>query len=315
MENANFLPNGTVVAEYRIEGILGAGGFGITYRARDQRLDYSVALKEYFPGTLALRGGDLTVRSRPEGHDGGYVWGLEKFMQEATTLARLRHDNIVGVKRLFHGNGTAYMALDFIEGPNLKEWLRSQSTRPDQQKLEALVWPLLGALEAIHAKGLLHRDVAPKNIMVAAPFTPILIDFGAARHLVAQRSQTFASLLTPCYAPFEQYVATGSNQGPWTDIYALAATMYEALSGRTPPEAPERAIDDPCIPAEQIGAGRYRPEFLRAIDWGLKPLPKNRPQDVAQWRRALFDLPHPAMHAPTQRPPEEKRARTWFSRG
>lgn len=288
MENANALPAGYVVAGYRVDGILGFGGFGITYIARDMRLDVPVALKEYFPGTLALRSNDHTVTSRPEGHDGGYSWGLEKFLQEATTLAKLHHPNIVGVNRLFHGNGTAYMALDFIEGPNLKAWLKSLRQAPTQQQLDALLLPLLLALEAVHNKGLLHRDIAPKNVMISRNSTPILIDFGAARQLVAQRSQTFAALLTPGYAPFEQYVAAGSGQGPWTDIYALAATFYEAILGRPPPEAPERALEDRCVPAEQIGAGRYRINFLRALDWGLRPLPKNRPQTVAEWRKMLF---------------------------
>src|SRR5262245_6830610 len=120
MDNGNTLPVGYVVAGYSIDSILGSGGFGITYKAHDVRLDAPVALKQYFPGTLALRTRDHTVRSRPEGQEGGYTWGLEKFLQEATTLAKLRHPNIVGVNRFFHGNGTAYMALDFIEGPNLK---------------------------------------------------------------------------------------------------------------------------------------------------------------------------------------------------
>ncbi len=287
MHNLNALRAGTVVKDYRIEAVLGYGGFGITYRARDVRLDSLVAVKEYFPASLAMRMPDQTVASRPDGVAGGYAWGLEKFMNEAATLAKMAHGNIVGVNHLFHGNGTAYMALDYVDGPNLKSWLRSMKRWPEQAELDALFYPLLNALKVVHDKGLLHRDIAPKNIMVAAGLTPILIDFGAARQLVAQRSQTFAALLTPGYAPFEQYVATGQGQGAWTDIYSLAATFYEAIAGQTPPEAPDRALEDRCVPAVVLCRGRYRQDFLEALDWGLRPMPKDRPQSIPALLRAL----------------------------
>ena len=212
---------------------------------------------------------------------------MEKFLHEATSLARLQHPNIVGVRQLFKANNTAYMVLDYIEGPSLKDWHRAHRGKPDQAELDQLLIPLLSALELVHRKGLLHRDIAPKNIMIGNPFTPIMIDFGAARQLVAQHSHTFAALLTPGYAPFEQYVATGKNQGPWTDIYALAASVYELMTGKPPPEAPERADMDKCVPASEVARGRYRPDFLAAIDWGLRPLPKERPQSVTDWRTAF----------------------------
>jgi serine/threonine protein kinase len=184
---------------------------------------------------------------------------------------------------------TFYMVLDYIEGPSWKDWLRNLKRWPQQGELDQLLFPLLEALEVVHAKQLLHRDIAPKNIMLAKPFTPILIDFGAARQLVAQRSQTFAALLTPGYAPFEQYVATGAGQGPWTDLYGLAATLYESIAGRTPPDAPERALEDKIVPAVEVGGQHYRRDFLEAIDWALKPLPKQRPQSVEEWRWKLLE--------------------------
>src|SRR5262245_62166496 len=287
MNDVDALAIGTRLGEYILEAVLGSGGFGITYRAHDGRLDISVALKEYFPASLAYRVSRTTVASRPDGTSGGYEWGMEKFLHEAMSLARLQHPNIVGVRRLFKANNTAYMALDYIDGPNLKDWVRAHRGKLDQAQLDQLLIPLLGALELVHRKGLLHRDIAPKTIMIAPPFTPIMIDFGAARQLVAQHSHTFAAMLTPGYAPFEQYVATGKNQGPWTDIYALSATVYELMTGKPPPEAPERADADKCVPATEVGRGRYRPDFLGAIDWGLRPLPKERPQSVAQWRTAF----------------------------
>lgn len=283
MAAGNTLPIGTLIGEYKVEAVIGSGGFGVTYRARDIRLDAPVAVKEYYPVSMAVRNKDYSVEERPGNVKGGYNWGLEKFMNEASTLASLRHANIVGVNRLFRANGTAYMILDFIDGPTLKSWLKDLDRRPSQDELDALLLPTLDALRTVHAQGLLHRDIAPKNIMVARQLTPILIDFGAARQLVAQKSQTFAALLTPGYAPFEQYVATGQSQGPWTDIYSLGATMYECIMGIVPPEAPERTLEDRCTPVSQALAGHYRPEFLDAIDWALSPLPKDRPQHVDDW--------------------------------
>ena len=287
MSDVSALAIGTRLGEYALEAILGSGGFGITYRAHDSRLDISVALKEYFPASLAYRVGGTTVASRPDGTSGGYEWGMDKFLHEAMSLAKLQHPNIVGVRRLFKANNTAYMALDYIEGPSLKDWVKAHRGKLDQAQLDQLLIPLLNALEFVHRKGLLHRDIAPKNIMIASPFTPIMIDFGAARQLVAQHSHTFAAMLTPGYAPFEQYVATGKDQGPWTDIYALSATVYELMTGKLPPEAPERADADKCVPASEVGKGRYRPAFLTAIDWGLRPLPRDRPKTVTEWRTAF----------------------------
>lgn len=301
MTDVNALALGTRLGEYAVEAVLGSGGFGITYKAHDTRLDTSVALKEYFPSSLAYRS-NATVTVRPDSIAGGYEWGMDKFLHEASALARLQHPNIVGVRRLFKANATAYMVLDFIDGPSLKDWRRNHRGKPDQGELDQILIPLLNALELVHRKGLLHRDIAPKNIMIALPMMPIMIDFGAARQLVAQHSQTFAALLTPGYAPFEQYVATGRNQGPWTDIYALSASVYELITGDLPPEAPERAVDDKCVLISDREKGRYRPEFLAAIDWGLKPLPKDRPQSVADWRKAFVGTLKPVHQAPAPAP-------------
>ena len=318
MHNSNVLPIGTLIGDYSIVGLLGHGGFGMTYEARDQHLHSPVALKEYFPGELARRGPDYSVETRPDGAVGGYSWGLEKFEQEAKALAQLVHPNIVGINHLFRANGTAYIVLDLIHGSSLSQWLKTISRSITQQEADAILFPLIEALETVHRKGLMHRDVAPKNIMLSPEFTPILIDFGTVRQLVAQRSQTLYAVLTPGYAPVEQYVATGVQQGPWTDIYALAATIYEAIAGRKPPEAIDRSLDDKCVPLADIGSGRFRPEFLAAIDWGLRPLPKDRPQDVATWRdalsRGLYTAPpvHQTQATFTAAPAPKKTG--WFGR-
>ena len=305
------LRSGTVLLhDYRIEDVLGSGGFGITYRARDKRLDTTVAIKEYFPRLLAYRRDDQTVISRNDGANGDnlYAWGRSKFRQEADSLAQLQHSNIVGVNHMFEANNTSYMVLDYIDGGSMKDWLKQIKRLPEQHELDALMAPLLSALNAMHGKGLLHRDIAPKNIMLAKPFKPVLIDFGAVRLLVAQHSQTVANMLTPGYAPCEQYSNRG--QGPWTDVYALAATFYDAINGSPPVDATERLVEDSNKPAAVIGRGRYHPQFLAAIDWGLKPKPQDRPQTIEQWRQGMKWLDPSEVTGP--RPGARAHKPSWF---
>jgi serine/threonine protein kinase len=290
MHHSNALPTSSCIEEYQIVSVLGSGGFGITYLATDRGLDAHVAIKEYFPATLAVRHPDQCSVSPAGGDKGVYDWGLEKFLKEAETLASLPHPHIVGVKRLLRANQTAYMVLDYIDGPNLKQWLAALDHRPNQNELDFIIGRICSALEAVHSQELLHRDISPRNIMLTNTGIPLLIDFGAVRQIVSERSQTLACLLTPGYAPFEQYVATGQGQGPWTDIYALSATIYEAIAGKPPPEAPDRALSDTCVPAVDLGSGIYRKSFLEAVDWGLRPMPKDRPQNVAEWKTKLMGL-------------------------
>lgn len=283
MQNAQALQSGTKLRNYRIEDVLGAGGFGITYRARDTRLDTTVAVKEYFPCDHAMRRSDHTITSMQGGSAAElFDWGRRKFRVEADTLAKLRHRNIVGVNYLFEANGTSYMVLDYIDGGSMKDWLKRLNRTPTQAELDALLLPLMDALAALHDVGVLHRDIAPKNIMLEKPLTPILIDFGAVREVLAQRTQTVANMLTRGYAPQEQYANSG--QGPWTDIYALAATFYECISGNPPPDAVERVMEDRCKPAAAVARASYDPHLLALIDWGLRQRPKDRPQSVREWR-------------------------------
>ncbi len=277
---------GTVLKDYRIEDVLGSGGFGITYRAHDLRLATTVAIKEFFPAQLAVRLEDQTVISRVDITDEKlFNWGLQKFQHEANSLAKIQHPNIVGVNYMFAANNTSYIVLDFIEGHTMRDWLKNLRRKPSQQELDALLFPLLDALSALHQKELLHRDLAPKNIMITKTHRPVLIDFGAARFFVAQHSQTVANMLTPGYAPCEQY--SNKGQGPWTDIYALAATFYYGIAGVAPPDGLERVVEDKYQAASVMGAGNYDAAFLSFLDWGLRPMPKDRPQSIAQWRTAI----------------------------
>lgn len=287
------LHEGYILGDYRIERVLGAGGFGITYLARDAALKRLFAIKEYCPHDLSKREG-TTVYPYTDVRD-DYERGLNDFIKEAQTLARFHHRNIVGVARIFETNNTAYMVLNFEEGSSLKEWLKNRETKPDQQEIDAIAGPLLEALELIHADNTLHRDIAPDNIYIRKDGSPVLLDFGSARQALTMRSRSVSAIVKAGYSPQEQYSTRAANQGPWTDIYALSATLYRMLIGETPPEASDRTIDDHYEPLTNRKLKGYRPTLLAAIDWGLALRPKDRPQAVAEWRGPLLqNKPVPA---------------------
>ena len=283
------LPAGTeLVGDYRIERVLGAGGFGITYLAQEVALARDVTIKEYFPGDFAARKDSHDAVPRSQDCAGDYEWGLERFISEAQTLARFDHRNIVRVYRYFRANNTGYMVLHFEEGQSLKSWLKSLGRAPRQKEIDQVLAPLLDALEMIHNADFLHRDIAPDNIIVRPDGGPVLIDFGSARGDIARHSRTVSALVKPGYSPYEQYAEIGSQQGPWTDIYALAATLYHAITGKRPPDSPSRVVKDEIIPAREAALSSYRPGFLAAIDRALLLDIEKRPQSVAEWRGALL---------------------------
>ncbi len=295
------LATGTLLGRYRIDGVLGQGGFGITYRATDTALNRAVAIKEYLPSDVAIRidGSTVIPRSRTDADD--YEWGLKRFLDEAKTLAQ--HEAVPNVVRVYdfvEANGTAYMVMALVEGDNLSAILRQRGTLSEQE-LRDIVLPLLDGLEQLHETGLIHRDIKPANIILRAGRAPTLIDFGAAREGLGRKSRSVTSILTPGYAPFEQYGSAG-DQGPWTDIYALAATLYHGVAGKPPPDSVDRIRRDPMVPAVQAGAGRYSDEFLAAIDTGLKVDERERPQNAAQWRVLFGGVPVPTIAPPSTQP-------------
>lgn len=289
MEHEHALPVGTLLAdEYRIDGILGAGGFGITYRARDVKLDIDVAIKEYFPRDFASRSNTVTVEPRGRSEVEQFKWGLSQFIDEARRLARLQHPNIVRCMRYFEGNATGYFVMTFEEGLTLDKHFPRP---PQQRELDEILEPLLNALEALHAAGIFHRDISPDNILIRDDGTPVLIDFGASRQALARRTQTVAAIVKPGYSPIEQYDRETSQQGAWSDIYALGATLYSIISGGPPPDALSRVRKDSYVPASESARGAYRADFLAAIDWALETDPDRRPVTIREWRRRLMGSP------------------------
>ncbi len=281
------LPPGFRLHEYRIDAVLGHGGFGITYLATDTQLNLKVAIKEYLPSQLAVRVAGQTVHPKSELDEEGYRWGLDRFVREARTLARFRHRNLVRILRFFEANNTAYAVMEYEEGSSLHTWLQMRATPPNEREVLAILLPLLDALQLVHGADVLHRDIKPDNIYLRDDGSPVLLDFGAARESRGTRSRNLTTIVTPGYAPFEQY-SSNSPQGPWTDIYSLAAVCYRMITGSAPPDAMDRLRQDPLTPAVEAGRGRYRAALLAAIDAALKVNEAERPQSIAQWRPMLL---------------------------
>jgi serine/threonine protein kinase len=290
---------------YVLERVLGQGGFGITYLAKDTNLDQRVAIKEYLPIDVATRLQDSSVRSRTEELRDRYRWGLERFIQEARTLARFDHPNIVRVLSVFEFNNTAYMVMRFEEGGTLSAMLDRRGTLPEPDLLRILL-PILDGLELVHKAGFIHRDIKPDNIHIEGDGRPVLLDFGSARQSLGS-SNTLTILIAPGYAPFEQYYSDPSAQGPWTDIYGLGATCYRAICGRAPLDAVSRSkgilgsTQEVMVPATVVGAGRYSGRVLAAIDHALAFGEKDRPQTIAEWRQELVGESAVAVATPTAR--------------
>lgn len=280
------LPAGFRLHEYRIDRVLGQGGFGVTYLATDVNLNAPVAIKEYMPEEIAFRTADSSVMPNATRHRDRYQQGLESFLVEAQTLATFRHSSIVRVARFFEAHHTAYMVLDYVEGAPFKKWWPEHQSIGEKELVE-LLHPLLDGLAAVHAAGFLHRDIKPDNIQVRTEDGRlVLLDFGSAGKAVALADES-SVVVTPGYAPIEQYGL--GEQGPWTDLYALAATLHWAITGRRPADAEIRATDPlALVPAAQAGSGRFGAAFLAAIDWALQSDPASRPRTVAEFRRALF---------------------------
>jgi len=288
------LPVGTRIEEFTIERVLGSGGFGITYLAEDARLGRKVVVKENLPVQFAYRE-SRTLRVRPrdsEGEDAElFAWSLESFEREAAMLASLDHPGIVRVLRSFEANGTAYFAMPYVEGASLEEEMdtrRGKTGGFGREEVEALLLWLLEALDYLHLRGIYHRDIKPGNVLITAEGegAPVLIDFGAARQRLSERSLTVIE--SPGYTPFEQLQSRGAV-GPWSDLYALGATVFKMLTGEAPPKAADRVLEDPFEPLAGRAdlVARYGAGLLETVDRALAVKAGDRWQEAGEWRKAL----------------------------
>ncbi|HKK15915.1 MAG TPA: serine/threonine-protein kinase, partial [Gammaproteobacteria bacterium] len=293
----NSLKTGHKIGPYEIIAVLGHGGFGITYLAKDINLNREVAIKEYLPVELAVRDTNTSIYPVSGEHGEQFTWGLERFVNEAQTLARFKHPNIVRVLTILRENNTAYIVMEYEHGQPLHELIKGRKTLGENE-LKNILIPILDGLEAVHNAGFIHRDIKPANIYIRADNSPVLIDFGSARQSLFEYTRTLTTMVSPGYAPFEQYVGKSDKQGPWTDIYGLGATLYRAVTGISPQDSIDRSESilhtgkDIYVSAAEIAGDKYSSAFLAAIDKAMAFKTDERPQTIAEWRKMLDgDIP------------------------
>lgn len=298
------LPPGYLLQEFMVERVLGVGGYSIVYLAHDTKLDRRVAIKEYLPGTLAARAPGGEVVPRLPRFEESFSKGMASFINEARLLGGFDHPSLVKVYRFWQANGTAYMAMPYYEGTTLKKWLSDLGAPPSEKWLRHLLDPVMEALDVLHEHAIVHRDVAPDNILLlydrgAGNYLeqmprPVLLDFGAARRVAAEATQQLTSILKTGYSPVEQYDhGHAMKPGPWSDVYSLAAVLYAAAMGKAPMPSIARLVRDDLVPAQVAARGRYSSSFLAAIDAGLTVRPEQRPQSLDEFR-AWFAKPEPS---------------------
>ncbi|MEI7610628.1 MAG: serine/threonine-protein kinase, partial [Rhodospirillaceae bacterium] len=282
------LPPGTwLLTRYRTGKLLGQGGFGATYLGWDDRLQIRVAVKEYFPTNLVSRepGGNGMVPHTTE-HRQTFAKGISKFLEEARTLARLRDiREIVSVQDYFEDNGTAYLVMELLQGMTMKKYIADQGGKIEYKKALSILMPIMKALHSVHEQGMVHRDVSPDNIFMPGGGGAKLLDFGAARATAGEAGAGLTVILKPGFAPPEQYFSD-SRQGPWTDIYALGATFYCAITGKPPQDSTRRLQEDGLQPPSAVGVA-MPPEIERVLMTALALRRQDRYQSMREMIGAL----------------------------
>jgi len=286
----NSLKPGHQIHWYEIIEILGEGGFGITYLARDINLNHEVAIKEYMPSDLATRNDDDgSVHPISSEKKEAYQWGLERFLDEAKTIAQFQHPNIVRVRSVFEAKNTAYMVMDYEMGESLHEILMRRKTL-DEEDIKNIITPIIDGIRIVHAAGIIHRDIKPANIFLRIDGDPVLLDFGSARESLGLTKQSMTSIVSRGYAPIEQHNTGDELQGCWTDIYSLGATLYRCIAGVPPSDAIDRsssislASRDTYVSAQEFGENRYSEGLLKAIDDAMQFKIQDRPQSITEWQ-------------------------------
>jgi serine/threonine protein kinase len=297
------LPSGYRLDGYRIEAVLGQGGFGITYKTLDTQSGRQLAVKEYFPAASAMRRQGVQVGPRSAAFREEFEYGLQRFRNEADVLGGLDHCNIVRVWRRLDVNDTAYIVMNFEDGETLERLLAGYPSGIPEPVIVTLFRGIVEGLTLVHGTGHLHRDLAPDNIIIRRDDVPVIVDFGAARFSYGQKSRSLEAIVKCGYSPPEQYMLEYSRQGPWTDIYALGAIAYRCIGGPTPPSSIERQSavaderSDPLVPPSVIGRRRYSPALLLAIGQALQLSPGQRPASAAAWFAMFAHAPIMPTHA------------------
>ena len=295
-DSTHILRPGTILNhKYTVGKTLGEGGFGITYLAWDNNMQTKIAIKEFYPANLVMRDtsneSNTQIYTITKAHSNEFHTGLERFVKEASILAKFFNlQGIVSVKDFFYENGTAYIVMEYIEGITLKEYLKRKGGNLSVEETLSLMKPVMESLAVVHKQKLLHRDISPDNLMVSADFRVKLIDFGSARYYDTQSDKSMTVVLKHGYAPIEQYSSNG-NQGAWTDVYSLCATMYRMITGRVPDESINRLGNDTLVSIRTLS--KKIPKYIgSAIDKGLSVMPENRQQSVEELYHELFISRH-----------------------
>ena len=304
-KNRTSLPSGTILDCYSIIKLIGSGGFSLIYLAEDEDTQDQVVIKEYLPKKLATRGDSLHVRVATEDQRDAFNNGRKLFYQEAKTLATLQHPNIVHVRNFFLANDTAYLVMDYETGKNLGRYIKRRKGKLSTAFLLTVFPPVLDALSLLHAKGHLHLDIKPGNIHLRPGGDPILLDFGAVHQFATTRSRQASQVVSPGFSPVEQYYASG-YVGPWSDVYAMGATMRACIEGKAPPSAVERHAKDTMVPASRAFRNSYPAYLLEVIDWAMEVDPLLRPQNAGEMLAALKNETGRTVHK--ERPTNEKTA-------
>jgi hypothetical protein len=305
------LPPGFRLREFRVERVLGGGGFGVVYEATDLKLERRVAIKEYMPAMLATRADDYSVQVRSSTQlRATFGVGLRSFINEAKLLARFEHPALLKVYQFWLDRGTGYMVMPLHTAPTVKEWVRGLTEPPSEAWLRDFLLGTMEALELLHREQCLHRDVSPDNILVLDSARPLLLDFGAARRVIDDMAQQALTVMyKPGFAPIEQYAeSVPMRQGPWTDVYSLCAVARFMITGRPPPAALARIIDDKVEPLSVVARGRFSPALLAALDAGLEVWPDRRPETIAALRDRFLGKGPSKPPVRPQRPEPEARS-------